>query len=106
MPETPTTSQILTCPKCGGTETFRYLEDIVSHRTVTGFDKHGILRIDGFYRTGEGYDDGHDPRLECHNEVLDCRSRTHHKTSQHTQLCYRECCHEFPIPDGIEYDFD
>lgn len=88
------------CPRCGGTEMFWYIEDIVNHRDVEGFNEHGVLQIGGFYETGDGYDDGTNPRLECRNDVLFCQ-----ETHQHKYLCYSNCGHEFPIPDGIKIDF-
>ena len=77
------------CPECGGIEAFRYIEDIVNHRNVEGFNEHGVLRVSGRYETGEGYDDGTNPRLECRNN----------------DQTGRFCGHEFPIPEGIEIDF-
>jgi len=77
------------CPKCGGTEAFRYIEDIVNHREVLGFTEHGMLRVSGFYETGEGYDYGTNPRLECGNDDKDGRP----------------CGHEFPLPPDVEIDF-
>jgi hypothetical protein len=80
----------LKCPGCGavGGE-WRYLEDIVNHRDVRGLED-GVLWIHGFYSSGEGYDDGHNGRLECHAEDEQGRS------------CLCEC----KIPDGMEVDFD
>lgn len=86
----------ITCPQCGGTGPYRYLEDIVNHREVSRVMQVGrakILMVDGFYETGEGYDDGTNPRLECRNDVV--------TPSGHTG----ECLHEFPIPDDFEVDF-
>ena len=71
----------LQCPHCHDEADFRYLEDIVCHREVSGLEG-GVLKIEGFYETGEGYDDGIHPRLECRS-------------------CFGEC----EIPDGIELDF-
>lgn len=93
------------CPKCGGTEAFRYLEDIVNHRNVVGFNEHGVLRIDGCYETGEGYDDGEHRRLECRNTETQCHRHDLPPDHVHGFLCYGTCGHEFPIPDGIEIDF-
>lgn len=61
---------------------FRYLEDITCYRQV-GHVEDQDLHIDGFYQTGEGYDDGENRRLEC-----------------------RACYGEFPIPEGMELWFD
>jgi hypothetical protein len=72
----------LECPVCHDEDyEFRYLEDIVCHREVSGiFGK--TLNIHGHYETGEGYDDGKHPRLEC-----------------------RACFNEFELPEGYELDF-
>lgn len=74
------------CPHCkydgtsepddsGSSAPFYYLEDIVCHRNVIGI-RDGKLIMEGHFETGEGYDDGTNPRLECRN-----------------------CLNEFPIPD-------
>lgn len=67
---------------------FRYLEDIVNYRdlspklvTSEGYGKPTLV-VEGYYESGEGYDDGDNPRLEC-----------------------RACLGEFPIPEGLEVDF-
>lgn len=87
----------LTCPHCGfegiiggeaqegehSSEPFRYLEDIVNHRDVEGIDENGALRIDSFYESGEGYDDGDNLRLEC-----------------------RKCLAECALPAGLEIEFE
>lgn len=71
----------LTCPYCQSKGPFRYLEDIVCFREVAG-TKDGTIMIHGLYQSGEGYDDGENPRLEC-----------------------RECLGEFAIPGDFETDF-
>ena len=90
------------CPNCGGTDDFRYLEDIVSHRNVRGIvrlpdDAPPVLEIEGRYESGEGYDDGSNPRLECRNR--------HQVRGNDGRLREETCAHEFPIPDGVELDF-
>jgi hypothetical protein len=86
----------LICPHCGhngkrGTgkkagshqgSGFRYLEDIVNHRHV-GEIEDGILKIDSYYETGDGYDDGEDARILCYN-----------------------CLEEFSLPKDLEIDFE
>lgn len=81
---------IITCPQCNNStvktgepkhgsdfgERFRYLEDIVCYRTIVGVNHKGHLIVDGYYKSGEGYDDGTNARLEC-----------------------RECLTTFPLPD-------
>jgi hypothetical protein len=73
------------CPYCGTTlrngGKFRYLEDIVCYRRVTG-THNGRLSVEGLYQSGEGYDCGSNARLEC-----------------------RYCLAEFPIPDWVEIDW-
>ena len=41
----------------------------------------GVLIIDGLYQTGDDYDDGSNPRLEC-----------------------KRCLGEFLLPEGVEID--
>jgi hypothetical protein len=82
----------IVCPHCGGTTKFRYLEDIVCHRDVIGFDDDGIFHIEGLSESGEGYDDGSNARLECREDPDG-----------------KWCGHEFPLPDwfgevDIEWD--
>ncbi len=64
--------------RCTTGSAFAYLEDIVCYRHIIGFDEQGCLRIDGRYHTGEGFDDGKNPRVIC-----------------------GACCEEFPIPEEI-----
>jgi hypothetical protein len=71
----------LLCRHCGGRD-FRYVEDIQNWREVIGLQA-GTLTIDGLYHTGEGYDDGDNPRLQCAN-----------------------CCSEFPVPDDVAVEFE
>ena len=80
------------CPKCNSSGPFRYVEDIESYREVEKIED-GLLIVDGFYRTGEGYDDGKNARLECqadHSEVNEG---------------HRTCFQQFAIPEGLEIDF-
>lgn len=79
----------LICPKCGSLGPFRYLEEITVWRKVRGFNA-GVLEIVSFAQSGEGYDDGENPRFECRYD------------SEGT-LDY--CMHEFPVPDGVELDW-
>lgn len=78
----------ITCPHCGNriekdelynevNNKFRYLEDIVCFRPIEGIE-NGRIRVKGLYRSGEGYDDGANPRLEC-----------------------RKCLGEFKVPDWV-----
>ena len=56
------------CPKCGTTPAtgrIRYVEAIESWRAVVACDGT-TARIESDYQTGEGYDDGANPRFECH----------------------------------------
>ena len=81
----------LVCPHCGhdgrkqgkNGRGFRYLEDVVNHREVKGFDKNGTLIVASLYELGEGYDDGDNARVEC-----------------------RGCLGEFRIPESVMYDFE
>lgn len=72
----------LVCPSptCEHDE-FRYLEDIVCYRDGLVIED-GKLRVASFYESGEGYDDGMHPRLEC-----------------------QECFEQYDIPEGLELDF-
>ena len=81
--------QTIRCPECGNEDVtlFRYLEDIQNWRRCQALSEN-TLTIDGYYET-DGYDDGANPRLECHAATDDGD----------------ECLHEFPIPDGIELEF-
>jgi len=65
----------LKCPYCGydgstepaqHAEPFRYLEDIVCWREAV-LDDAAALTVQSRYQTGEGYDDGASPRIECGN---------------------------------------
>ena len=64
----PKVTKVPTCPDCGNTDpdTIRYVEHIESWRRCLKFTRSGILQVDGYYETGDGYDDGHDPYWECH----------------------------------------
>jgi hypothetical protein len=77
----------LLCPE-GHAGPFRYVEPIFCWRDVEGVDPDGTLRINAFYRTGEGYDDGDDENayLECHF-CLDERGP--------------ECMATFPVPADV-----
>lgn len=84
----------IVCPHCGydgsrpslhrgEDEPFLYLEDIVCYRRVViGENNEGVLHVDGYYQTGEGFDDGDNPRLMC-----------------------GDCLSKFSIPSGTEIDF-
>lgn len=85
----------LTCPHCGNStdmeevlddpwsyEGFRYIEDIVCYRPVKGIED-GRLIVEGLYESGEGYDDGTNPRFEC-----------------------RRCLGEFPVPEWVLHLID
>jgi len=73
----------LFCPNCKKPGSFRYIEDIQNHRTVGTVNRSTkTLFIEGFYESGEGYDDGEDGRLECRN-------------------CYAEC----DLPAGYDVEF-
>jgi hypothetical protein len=65
-----------------GCEEFRYVEEIYNWRTVKSLD-NGVLLVGVRYETGEGYDDGHNPVLEC-----------------------RECLAQYNIPKDVEVEFD
>ncbi len=92
----------LVCPR-GHRGPFRYLEDIVCWRTVvrlvrsTEKHEHSVtdpgelaMEIEGLYKTGEGYDDGENWRLEC----------------RYSGPGVPFCGAEFPIPNGISLEFD
>ena len=82
----------LKCPHCGydgstepsqREEKFAYLEDIVCWREVADDqDDLDTLVVNGYYQSGEGFDDGSNPRLMC-----------------------GDCLGEFPIPEGAELEF-
>lgn len=92
----------LKCPHCGyegnhppqhrgKDEAFLYLEDIICHRTVipnedelstSTYEPATTLLVRGYYQTGEGFDDGSNPRLLC-----------------------GDCLEEFPVPEGVEVEF-
>ena len=75
----------LKCPSCGGGPAgIRYCEHIENWRQVTSQDEDGRIHIDGFYSTGEGYDDGHDAYWECHNTPSEGEP-------------FRECFHTWPV---------
>lgn len=86
------TKDAITCPACGATGPFLYLEDIVCFRKVIGaqVDEEGepFVLVHGLYETGEGFDEGTNPRLLCKKE---------------------DCLHEFtPINaegEPVDYDF-
>ena len=42
----------------------RYVETIECYRTLRG-QSADVINIEGFYHTGDGYDDGRNPRLQC-----------------------------------------
>ncbi len=83
----------LKCPECGyegktppkqrgKDEPFLYLEDIVCYRKVLLAeeleDDDDELHVEGFYQTGEGFDDGSKARLMC-----------------------GDCLAEFPLAEGV-----
>jgi len=63
---------------------FRLLEDITVFHFVKGLN-NGRLVVDGLYHTGEGYDEGTDGtlRMEC-----------------------RKCLSEFPLPAGVDNEWE
>lgn len=71
----------LVCPCCKHTE-FRYVEDIQCWRPVLSA-MDGRLNIDGLYKSGEGYDDGENGRLQCAN-----------------------CVAEYALPEQLELTFE
>lgn len=77
------------CPECGNEDVdlFRYVEDIRNWRPCQAMEG-SKLTIDAYYKT-DGYDDGTNPRLECHA----------------ASEAGEECLHAFPIPEGIELEF-
>ena len=77
------------CPRCGNTEAenFRYLEEIVCWRQCLRVD-NDKLSVHAFYRSGEGYEDGQRPRLECRAEP----GGTY-------------CGCEFSVPDGVKIEW-
>lgn len=77
LPEIPRDELKCSC----GCEEFRYVEEIYNWRKVKSLND-GVLTIDAKYETGEGYDDGHNPVLEC-----------------------RECVKQYAIPEDFDLDF-
>jgi hypothetical protein len=85
----------IVCPGCGFDgkdeskinntthEPFIYVEDAQLWRRVVGFNDKGILEIESRYQSGEGFDDGTNPRIMC------CA-----------------CLHEFPIPGDVEENIE
>jgi hypothetical protein len=80
--------QLIVCPACGYDgnaaegDGIRFLEDITVFRSVLGI-RDGLIKIQGAYASGEGYDDGSNWRLEC-------RRRVPHF-----------CGHEWPVPEWL-----
>jgi hypothetical protein len=44
---------------------FRYVEQIECWRQIKGV-RNGAMVVDSAYESGEGYDEGENPHLECH----------------------------------------
>jgi hypothetical protein len=80
--------QSLVCPRCGYDgnpeegDGFRFLEDIACFRPVLGV-RGGLLRIQGQYASGEGYDDGTNWRFECRRKTPEF------------------CGHEWSVPEWL-----
>ena len=81
----------LKCPVCGNTDLaqMRYLEDIQSYRNVVEIVNSEVI-IESAYETGEGYDDGNHPRIECRAELADGTT----------------CLQEFNIPEALEVEWE
>jgi hypothetical protein len=79
----------LTCPRCGfagfdGAEHgggFRLLEDVTSHWEITRVTAN-VLCLREHYQSGDHYDGGSNPRVECRN-----------------------CLAEFPVPRGLSVNW-
>jgi len=82
-------SKPITCPK-GHPGPFRYVEAIEVWREVTSANSQRI-RIHGEWRTGEGFNEG----LPGSDYLL-CRAPVGEGI----------CGEEFPIPDGVELEFE
>jgi hypothetical protein len=86
-------TEFLICPVCGyiGSSAegdgFRFLEDITVFRPVVAV-RDGLVKIQGAYASGEGYDDGTAWRFEC-------RRRVPHF-----------CGHEWPVPAWLHEYMD
>ena len=80
--------EFMRCPKCGYTglaaqgDGIRLLEDITCFRPVIGA-RDGLLKIQGIYVSGEGYDSGTNLRLECRRFKPEF------------------CGHEWPVPEWL-----
>lgn len=74
------------CPSCGNDDPMkiRYVEKIECYRQVLGV-KDGQLQVNGLYQSGEGYDDGENPRFECHAD---------------------DCLYQWPVPDWVQKVID
>lgn len=81
------------CPSCGNDDPLkiRYIEKIECYRQVLGVSSEGELRINGLYMSGEGYDDGEDPRFECHADI---ETRGNH------------CLYQWPVPEWVRKKID
>jgi hypothetical protein len=79
----------LRCPKCGNDVSeggdIRYIETIENYRRVRSVE-NGQLRVDSFYETGDGYDEGKNPEFEC--QWYDAQGHT--------------CGHRWSVPDWIQ----
>jgi hypothetical protein len=51
--------------RCTTGSAFAYLEDIVCFRHIVGFNDDGRLQIESRSHSGEGFDDGTNPRVIC-----------------------------------------
>jgi len=78
----------LRCPKCGNDVSkggrIRYVETIQAARSIRRVED-GHLVINSWYET-EGYDEGTNPRFECHGTAADGRW----------------CGHLWPVPDWVK----
>jgi len=65
---------MLKCPRCGNTDLsdIRFIEDIQCWREIDRFE-NGVLYINGLYKSGEGYDEGANPRFECQHTSEDTK---------------------------------
>lgn len=113
VPEGPTA---IRCPRCGGGTddgAIRYVEQIQCWRQVYGVTSAGVVKVDGGYQTGEGYDDGENAHFECRNDrtltkaELDTERRRWRREGvsgepEHTTWCG----HTWPVPEWIQDRID
>lgn len=114
----PTSRERLTCPQ-GQVGPFRYVEQIECVRYVRGVSSVDLqadavrpLQLDVFslYVTGEGYDEGKNPVLECHHYEVqaawDVDAKWVKETGVDAEIRYEPdphtfCGARFPVPDGM-----